>query len=1746
MVEKFLENLTRRSCQYHILFLDDHAAACVPLTGDRHAHKYLLARSVIIKALEVFCQGNQTSVELHRFASLTDPLLEKYLKESAVYFVCCNDGAGSRMAPEAKLGKAEQAPADQNIQRLRRIYLRSTICWFMSRGHDVVLINGMQFQDMKVMAFVLRNNRIGSLTDIHLETLLAASRDKLRTQLDTQNAATSKLTWNELHMGKTLHVLQRATDFRPLPCNLLLAAAATKYFEHVPELQMFCVALIVHVLLLNTTSLPDRRVESVTFDDIGELQFATFIQRYCEFCNQAICSSDWNSLSEVSWESILDLVDGRHLRAVISIMTGKSRTGALPTHVQKHSNHIWEAITGSNDVPELKCNLSEAHDLARNMQEMSIQKYFVLPFNHSVLDKHLSSIHLVVKEEHPTKGFKSQKVYDEVTHWHNSRKMLNSGKRSAKITLTPKEESRLLRSVQRFHAEMTRYAESLTNSEGIGLTPENIIVAKGGKVGKENRILPGHQEKSRESPSSQKQASSTVAKSARSKQAASMPSFVVPDAWIRKRTDLDKVVDTESRYAQIVAYQKQARADRKGPAVIVEMKAYELSILVQMWAAYCRKQRKDQGYHVAALLFQSLHQFTEMKATCPSELFAILQDIAIRCFSIELPLSLIKSPQELSFSFFVPADVSLSVDMGVCEFCLKHVGPYMKRALDSSQDTRVAFEPDKWQKRVLDELDASHSLFVVAPTSSGKTFISFYAMEKVLRAGDDGVVVYVAPTKALVNQIAAEVQARFKKNYKYPGTSLYAIHTRDYRVNDPVKCQVLVTVPHILQIMLLSAVHAKSWVPRVKTIIFDEVHCIGQAEDGVVWEQLLLMAPSQVIALSATVGNPGAFSDWLSDAQSSVGIPLETVEHHTRFSDLRKFFYKPPVDFRFGGLPDRPSLAPLGLNKVPDFDFVHPVTCLTNRRRGLPNDLALESADCLSLYDAMINCETDTFKVPPNLSPATALPSDNIIKADVLAWGDKLKALLLVWMKEAESPFNRVVEMLGQSVADSDSGPSKAPLNTFYDSAIPLFCRLHEADALPAICFNYDRSACEKLAFTVLDQLESTETSFKMTNAKWNTKVSRFEEWKAAQASRKASKAGEKKGKGKKKDEDDSSTSKLDRLMGDGMAEESQFRGFDPKAPLRDYSFADMKRADAEELDKTYGQLRWRGINERLIKAFSRGIGVHHAGMNRRYRQAVEMWFRKGYLRVVIATGTLSLGINMPCKSVVFYGDSVFLTALNFRQAAGRAGRRGFDLLGNVVFHMLPKSKVYRLLSSRLPDLNGHFPLTTTLVLRLLSLLHTSGNAPNAIQAVDSLLSQPRLYLGGEKFKIQVLHHLRFSIEYLRSQDLIGAKGEPLNFTPCISHLYFAENGAFAFHALLRGGYFHTLARQYTRRPKEALQILMIVMANIFCRRPFPPVEKENEQELIKRSSSVVMLPPLPSAASSVLRHHNQEILSIYSTYVRTFAEQHCEKESSRLPFTGFSIGPAEVVSDFKLPSCLPPTQSRSCFVALSGHGDAFNSVSELCNTVRDGIFLEKAVVPHLDLGDELNAPLNAYLYDFYQHGSVKPLEIANRIRRGDVWGVLNDFSLILATLVASFESFLGLNAAEVDMASIGGLAEREEVERDQEDIENDIKGNFNSKAPSSTSHEVKDQGQSSMASTKKSKRAKVADDWEAALEEEEEREEDNARLAMQLDSSSEEDEDEDGDWDDLVKEDINVRQVYRMIRALKEEFDAKFRPIFA
>ena len=290
------------------------------------------------------------------------------------------------------------------------------------------------------------------------------------------------------------------------------------------------------------------------------------------------------------------------------------------------------------------------------------------------------------------------------------------------------------------------------------------------------------------------------------------------------------------------------------------------------------------------------------------------------------------------------------------------------------------------------------------------------------------------------------------------------------------------------------------------------------------------------------------------------------------------------------------------------------------------------------------------------------------------------------------------------------------------------------------------------------------------------------------------------------------------------------------------------------------------------------------------------------------------------------------------------------------VFQNVSETKACRLISSRLPDLAGHFPITTTLVLRLFTLLHESESSPYAIQVINALLSQPRLYLDGPSFKEQVLHHLRFSIEYLRRQTLLSAQGAPLNLAGLTSHLYYTENSSFAMNALLKGGYFHDLCSGIYERESSVLRTLMIVMAHLFVRRPCREADQEYIEK-VKRSSSIVFLPPLPSQAAQILREHNQDTLNVFTTYVKTFVEQHIQDNDCTLPLTGYMAGCSNTYAG--LPKSTLTV--RSAFVGLSGHGDTFESISDLCSTTRGGVFLEEAVIPHLDVyPDESKTPHNA------------------------------------------------------------------------------------------------------------------------------------------------------------------------------------------
>jgi ATP-dependent RNA helicase HelY len=129
------------------------------------------------------------------------------------------------------------------------------------------------------------------------------------------------------------------------------------------------------------------------------------------------------------------------------------------------------------------------------------------------------------------------------------------------------------------------------------------------------------------------------------------------------------------------------------------------------------------------------------------------------------------------------------------------------------------------------------------------------------------------------------------------------------------------------------------------------------------------------------------------------------------------------------------------------------------------------------------------------------------------------------------------------------------------------------------------------------------------------------------------------------------------------------------------------------------------------LEGLERGVAAHHAGLLPAFKEVVEELFQRKLVKVVFATETLALGINMPARSVVleklekFNGEArVPLTAGEYTQITGRAGRRGIDVEGHAVVQWTgqhdPQS-IANLASRRTYPLNSSFRPTYNMAVNL-------------------------------------------------------------------------------------------------------------------------------------------------------------------------------------------------------------------------------------------------------------------------------------------------------------------------------------------------------------------------------------------------------------------------------------------------------------
>ena len=133
-----------------------------------------------------------------------------------------------------------------------------------------------------------------------------------------------------------------------------------------------------------------------------------------------------------------------------------------------------------------------------------------------------------------------------------------------------------------------------------------------------------------------------------------------------------------------------------------------------------------------------------------------------------------------------------------------------------------------------------------------------------------------------------------------------------------------------------------------------------------------------------------------------------------------------------------------------------------------------------------------------------------------------------------------------------------------------------------------------------------------------------------------------------------------------------------------------------------------------MVSLLEKGIGIHHAGIMPVLREMVELLFSKGWIKLLFATETFAVGINMPTKTVLFTSVQKFdgsgmrmLLSHEYTQMAGRAGRRGIDTVGNVIhltnlFTNCDMSGVKTMMKGKPQKLVSKFKISYNLLLNLI------------------------------------------------------------------------------------------------------------------------------------------------------------------------------------------------------------------------------------------------------------------------------------------------------------------------------------------------------------------------------------------------------------------------------------------------------------
>jgi hypothetical protein len=526
---------------------------------------------------------------------------------------------------------------------------------------------------------------------------------------------------------------------------------------------------------------------------------------------------------------------------------------------------------------------------------------------------------------------------------------------------------------------------------------------------------------------------------------------------------------------------------------------------------------------------------------------------------------------------------------------------------------------DDWQCNVIEHIDNNQSLVISAPTSAGKSVLAGYVTTK-------GKTLVVVPTDPLAWHWAAYISDIQNKDCPILTSTFQSIPERDKMVELINNSQAIVGTAESIVDYLPLITNDFNWV------VIDEIHMIGKVEGSSMEAIAKIYKSIPFLALSATIGNIDDLTKWFQSLNSKRAV--SSIICDKRFFNLQRFYYNTIT------------------NKL---DILHP----------------------LSLVE--IEHFVDGSILKKNLQPT---PPDtwNLYKKMNEVYGDLGELNHEIYFESKEriqlSKANKYfMDLIKYMVNNYDKEKITTIINGFKNitlsdepvDLVKLAFLLKTEDKTPAIIFQKNTIACLRMVRQFAKIIEDNE--YKKFP---RLRTLRLKEQKK---SRHLDKQNEKE-KEKSDNSNGYNSKKQQKQFLDPKNNEDTFIPTALQEPTPDFTlnhdqfFAEgIVEAWVEQLKKFYPRVG--DEYHFIIKLLWRGVGVYAKGLPDPYLRLVQSLASNKQLAIVFSDMSLVFGVSMPFRTVVIYRDSYIeddLDTMTFHQMAGRAGRRGLDKKGNVIF----------------------------------------------------------------------------------------------------------------------------------------------------------------------------------------------------------------------------------------------------------------------------------------------------------------------------------------------------------------------------------------------------------------------------------------------------------------------------------------------